>query len=387
MSRVLVVANETVEAEELLAELRRIEDEHSSTFLVVAPAVAAEHGLGTWSQAGAIEAAQERLDRTLAVLRGEGLDCDGWVGDMVPFAAVRDALDRFDADDDRDLDPPGDALGLAAQGSRRSGAQHVRRPGRARRLARARAARRLNLESSGLHAGRGAVDDRDGAAATAAPQALEPLGDAVEIGQVRDDVGQLEPPVGCELHERGELGRRVAAAVVAALDALVGEELDGRERGLDADRGEARRRRRCRRRAGSPTRAASSRGGRRPRRRGRRRRPVSSRTSAAGSPARASTACVAPRASESSSIAGSRSTATIVPAPASTRPAMTCWPTPPQPTTAALSPMRGRATLRTAPMPVTAPQPSSAACHSGTPAGSGTTPRRRRRRARRSRRP
>jgi GABA permease len=97
MPRVLVVANETVEAEELLAELRRIEDEDSSTFLVVAPAVAAEHGLGTWSQAGAIEAAQERVDRTLAVLRSEGFDCDGYVGDMVPFAAVRDALDRFDA--------------------------------------------------------------------------------------------------------------------------------------------------------------------------------------------------------------------------------------------------------------------------------------------------
>ena len=99
MSRVLVVANETVEAEELLAELRRIEDEHSSTFRVVAPAVAKDHGIGgTWSQAGAIDAAQERLDRTLAVLRAEGLECDGAVGDMMPFAAVRDALDRFDAD-------------------------------------------------------------------------------------------------------------------------------------------------------------------------------------------------------------------------------------------------------------------------------------------------
>ena len=61
------------------------------------------------------------------------------------------------------------------------------------------------------------------------PQALEALGDAVEIGQVRDDVGQHEPPVGRQLHERGELDGRVAAAVVAALDALVGEELDGRE--------------------------------------------------------------------------------------------------------------------------------------------------------------
>jgi GABA permease len=99
MSRVLVVANETVEAEELLAELRRIEDERSSTFFVVAPAVAAEHHLGdSWSQAGAIAAAQERLDRTLAILRGQGLECDGAVGDMVPFAAVRDALDTFEAD-------------------------------------------------------------------------------------------------------------------------------------------------------------------------------------------------------------------------------------------------------------------------------------------------
>ena len=99
MTRVLVVANETVEATELLAELRRIDDEHSSTFLVVAPAVAAEHGLAdSWTQAGAIDAAQERLDRTLAVLRGEGLECSGSVGDMVPFSAVRDALDRFDAD-------------------------------------------------------------------------------------------------------------------------------------------------------------------------------------------------------------------------------------------------------------------------------------------------
>ena len=78
MSRVLVVANETVEAEELLAELRRIEDERSSTFFVVAPAVAAGHGLAdTWSQAGAIDAAQERLDRTLAVLQSEGLECSG----------------------------------------------------------------------------------------------------------------------------------------------------------------------------------------------------------------------------------------------------------------------------------------------------------------------
>ena len=75
MSRVLVVANETVEADELLAELRRIEDERTSTFFVVAPAVA-DHGLGTWSQEGAIAAATERLQATLDILRREGLDAD-----------------------------------------------------------------------------------------------------------------------------------------------------------------------------------------------------------------------------------------------------------------------------------------------------------------------
>src|SRR4029077_8462175 len=99
MSRVLVVANETVEADELLAELRRIEDHGASVFRVVAPAVAADHGVSdSWNQAGAIDAAQARLDRTLAGLRGEGLDADGWVGDMLPVAAVRDALYRSAAD-------------------------------------------------------------------------------------------------------------------------------------------------------------------------------------------------------------------------------------------------------------------------------------------------
>lgn len=97
MSRVLVVANETVEADELLAELRRIEDEKTSTFFVVAPAVV-DHGLGTWSQEGAIAAAAERLKTTLDIMRREGLDADGHVGDMLPIPAIDDALLTFDAD-------------------------------------------------------------------------------------------------------------------------------------------------------------------------------------------------------------------------------------------------------------------------------------------------
>jgi GABA permease len=98
MSRVLVVANETVGASELLAELRRIEDEKTSTYHVVAPAVAHDHGMGTWNQTGAIDAAQKRLDDALAILREEGLEADGNVGDMHPISAIRDALIVFPAD-------------------------------------------------------------------------------------------------------------------------------------------------------------------------------------------------------------------------------------------------------------------------------------------------
>jgi GABA permease len=98
MSRVLVVANETVGAEELLAEIHRIEDRRTSRFHVLAPAVAGHHGLGTWNQTGAIAAAQERLDRTLVTLRAEGLAAEGHVGDMVPLAAIEDALRAFPAD-------------------------------------------------------------------------------------------------------------------------------------------------------------------------------------------------------------------------------------------------------------------------------------------------
>jgi GABA permease len=98
MSRVLVVANETVGAEELLAEIRRIEDRRTSTFHVLAPAIAEEHGLGTWNQEGAIQLARERLDQMLGVLRSEGLKADGHVGDMLPLAAIGDALLQFPAD-------------------------------------------------------------------------------------------------------------------------------------------------------------------------------------------------------------------------------------------------------------------------------------------------
>ena len=99
MSKVLVVANETVGADELLSELRRLEDEKTSEYYVMVPArpLHERHGI-VWSQEGAIEAAEERLESTLEVLRSEGLHADGRVGDMRPMHAIGDALMDFHAD-------------------------------------------------------------------------------------------------------------------------------------------------------------------------------------------------------------------------------------------------------------------------------------------------
>ena len=99
MSKVLVVANETVGADELLHELRRLEDEKTSDYYVMVPARPLHERHGTvWTQEGAIEAAEDRLQYTLDVLRSEGLSADGRVGDMRPLHAINDALMDFKAD-------------------------------------------------------------------------------------------------------------------------------------------------------------------------------------------------------------------------------------------------------------------------------------------------
>ena len=99
MSKILVVANETVGADELLSELRRLEDEKTSDYYVMVPARPLHERHGTvWTQEGAIEAAEERLQQTLEVLRTEGLNAQGRVGDMRPLHAINDALMDFKAD-------------------------------------------------------------------------------------------------------------------------------------------------------------------------------------------------------------------------------------------------------------------------------------------------
>lgn len=102
-TRVLVLANETPASDELVAELHDINTARTAKYLVVVPdspietGAAATHGpLDVWEATQ--QAAQDRLDHTLGVLRAEGLDADGVRGDFRPLRALSDAVDSFHPD-------------------------------------------------------------------------------------------------------------------------------------------------------------------------------------------------------------------------------------------------------------------------------------------------
>ncbi len=99
----LVLANQQVESQELLDELRRIDADRAATYFVVVPAspietgTAAAHGPLDLREA-TLKVAQERLDNTLTTLRSENLDADGEIGDYRPLRALSAAVDSFHPD-------------------------------------------------------------------------------------------------------------------------------------------------------------------------------------------------------------------------------------------------------------------------------------------------
>jgi GABA permease len=101
--RVLVMANQTVDSDELLDELRRIGADSAARYYVVVPAspietgVAAKHGPLDVMEATQA-AAKDRLDHTLSTLRLENLDADGSLGDYRPLRALANAVDTFHPD-------------------------------------------------------------------------------------------------------------------------------------------------------------------------------------------------------------------------------------------------------------------------------------------------
>ena len=100
--RVLVVANETVGGQALLAELQsRLQGEERAELLVVCPPLAgsaAEH----WSSDidGYIPETRERMEASVAAMRAAGLEVSGRLGDHHdPNQAIEDALKEFPADE------------------------------------------------------------------------------------------------------------------------------------------------------------------------------------------------------------------------------------------------------------------------------------------------
>jgi GABA permease len=93
--RVLVVANETVEGEELLSTISTLALSERTQFLVVCPALNSRLKTFTSDEDPAREAAQQRLDVTLARLASVGITARGEVGDGDPLVAVDDAVRTF----------------------------------------------------------------------------------------------------------------------------------------------------------------------------------------------------------------------------------------------------------------------------------------------------
>ncbi len=109
---VLVIANETVTGRSLIdaIEQRRAEDDLQVT--VVCPVNQPHRGYVVYQDTRRA-AAGRRLNKTLALLRGEGISAHGLVVESDPVTAVRDALAQ--------LEPPVDEIIVATHPQQKSG--------------------------------------------------------------------------------------------------------------------------------------------------------------------------------------------------------------------------------------------------------------------------
>ena len=102
-TRVLVLANETLGADELLDELRSVDAEGRASYFVCVPANPVDTGQAevkgaVWVWQATVDAARTRLESTLEILRSRGLDATGDLGDYRPLHALRDGVARFHPD-------------------------------------------------------------------------------------------------------------------------------------------------------------------------------------------------------------------------------------------------------------------------------------------------
>ena len=98
MKRILVVANETVAGKPLIDAVSRRAGGDSVQVHVISPQNQPKHGYVIYDE-HVRDAAQNRLEMTVALLREAGIAADGEVMDPDPYSAVMDALGEQDYDE------------------------------------------------------------------------------------------------------------------------------------------------------------------------------------------------------------------------------------------------------------------------------------------------
>src|SRR5215210_1263543 len=98
MKRLLVVANETVAGKPLIDAVKRRADGDEVQVHVISPQNQPKHGYVVYDE-HTRDAATNRLEITIALLREEGIEADGEVMDPDPYSAVMDALGEQDYDE------------------------------------------------------------------------------------------------------------------------------------------------------------------------------------------------------------------------------------------------------------------------------------------------
>jgi len=101
--RILVLANQTIGAEELHEALHGIEGSERAEYHVVVPTNPVDTGQADREGAAFVweataEAARARLEGTLETLRGDGLTVDGELGDYRPLVALDNGMREFGPD-------------------------------------------------------------------------------------------------------------------------------------------------------------------------------------------------------------------------------------------------------------------------------------------------
>ena len=98
MPTILILASETIGGAKLLDTVKRRAEQPDTRFVVCVPQTKPRHGNVIYDQA-VRDAAQVRVDLTVAFLRTLGVDATGEVGDPDPFSAAMDAIAEHGIDE------------------------------------------------------------------------------------------------------------------------------------------------------------------------------------------------------------------------------------------------------------------------------------------------